>query len=128
MRSDKRTLILPILLITVGAGWLLTILGVAPNIDWVWTLSLAIVGLLAFAVGGFDKVTAVIGPFFIIASCLSVLRQTGHLDLDVEVPILVIVAGVLLLIARTPAIPAPTWILQDSKHGEQNNSSEKGDG
>lgn len=115
MRSDKRTLILPILLVTIGAGWLLTTLGVAPSIDWVWTLSLAIVGFLFLAIAGFDKVTVVIGPFFIIASCLSILRQTHRLDLDVEVPILVIVAGILLLIARTPAIPAPRWIIENQE-------------
>ena len=115
MKSDKKTLLLPILLITVGAGWLLTTLGVCPGIDWVWTLGLAVVGLLTFAVGGFDKVTVVVGPFFILASCLSILRQTDRLNLDVEVPILVIVAGILLLVARIPAIPIPKWIVEDPK-------------
>ncbi len=113
MKPDKKTLVPPILLIAVGAGWLLTTLGVSPGIDWVWTLGLAAVGLLTFAVSGLDKVTVVIGPFFILTSCLSILRQTGRLHVDVEVPILVIVAGVLLLVARTPAIPIPKWILQD---------------
>ena len=113
MMPDKKTLLLPILLITVGSGWLLTTLGVLPGIDWVWTLGLAVIGLLTFAVGGFDKVTVVIGPFFIIASCLSILRQTDRLHLDIEIPILVITAGALLLIARTPAIPNPMWIIQD---------------
>ncbi len=81
MKPDKRTLILPLLLIAVGVGWLLTTLGVAPGIDWVWTLGLAIVGLLTFAIGGIDKVSVVIGPFFILASMLSILRQTGRLRL-----------------------------------------------
>ena len=115
MTPDKKTLLLPILLITVGAEWLLTTLGVTPGIDWVWTLGLAVVGLLTFAVGGFDKVTVVFGPFFIFASCLSILRQTDRLHVDIEVPILVIIAGVLLLIARMPAIPIPKWIIQDPK-------------
>jgi hypothetical protein len=112
---DKSTFIFPILLITVGSGWLLTTVGVAPGVDWVWTLFLAILGLLAFVVGGFDKVTAVVGPFLILASCLSLLRQTGRLTLDVEIPILVILAGVLILIAHLPKIPAPKWILQEPK-------------
>ena len=118
MTPDKKTLILPILLITVGAGWLLTTLGVMPGINWVWSLGLAIVGLLTFAVGGFDKVTVVIGPFFILASCLSVLRQTGRLRVNIEVPVLVVIAGILLLVARTPAIPIPKWIIQDPKKKE----------
>ena len=112
METDKKTLILPVLLITVGVGWLLTTLGIAPGIDWVWTLGIAIVGFLAFVVGGFDKVTFVTGTFFIITSCLSVLRQTERITIDVEVPILVIVAGLLLLIARHPAIPLPKWVLR----------------
>jgi hypothetical protein len=115
MMPDKTTLLLPILLITVGAGWLLATLGVIPGIDWVWTLGLAAVGLLAFALGGVDKVTLVIGPFYILASLLSVLRQTNRLSLDIEVPILVIIAGVLLLVVRSPAVPVPEWLIVDPK-------------
>lgn len=115
MKPDKKTLVLPVLLITVGVGWLLTTLEVAPGIDWVWTLGLAIVGLLTFALVGIDKVSMVTGPFFIATSILSVLRQTGRLRLDVEIPILVILAGVLLLVARMPAIPVPTWIIEETK-------------
>jgi hypothetical protein len=114
-KPDKKTLFIPILLMTVGTGWLLTTLGVAPGVDWVWTLGLAIIGLMTFVVGGIDKVTAVVGPFLIIASCLSLLRQTGRLRVDIEVPILVIVAGALVLVARTPSIPVPKWIIQNSK-------------
>ena len=119
MKPDKKTLLLPIPLISTGSGWLLTTLGVVPGIDWVWTLGLAVIGLLAFAVGGFDKVTVVIGPFFIFASCLSVLRQTDRLHLDIEIPVLVITVGILLLIARSPAISTPGWIIQDAKSDKQ---------
>jgi hypothetical protein len=113
MKPDKITLILPVLLITVGSGWLLSTAGVMPGVDWIWTLGLAVVGMLTFVVGRFDKVTAVVGPFLIIASCLSVLRQTGRLHVDLEVPILVITAGVLTLVARAPMIPAPRWFIAD---------------
>ncbi len=112
---EKSALLVPILLITIGVGWLLTTLGIAPGIDWIWTLGLAITGLLAFVMGGFNKATVVVGPFFLIASCLSVLRQTGRLSFDAEVPILVIVSGVLLLVAHLPIIPLPKWIIQESR-------------
>jgi hypothetical protein len=115
MQADKKTLFLPILLIAVGSGWLLTTLGVFPGIDWVWTIGLAAVGILTFIVSGFDKVSVVIGPLFILASCLSILRQTDRIHFDIEVPILVISAGVLLMVARSPAIPIPTWFIQDEK-------------
>ncbi len=114
MKPDK-TIVLPVLLIAVGVGWLLTVLGVAPGIDWVWTLALAVVGFLVFLVGGFDKVTFATGTFFIVTSCLSVLRQTDRITIDVEMPILVVVAGVLLLIVRHRAIPAPQWILERAR-------------
>lgn len=109
MNSDKRTLVIPILLIALGTGWLLTTLGVMPGVDWIWTIGLAALGLMTFVVSGFDKVTLVIGPFLIAASALSLLRQTGRLHLDTEIPILVILAGVLLLLIRSPMIPAPKW-------------------
>jgi hypothetical protein len=107
-----KTLVVPILLITLGVGWLLTTLGVVPQIDWVWTLGVALVGILTFVTGGFDKVTVVVGPFFLVASLLSILRQTGRLSIDLEIPILVIAAGVLLLLARMNSIPVPTWLIE----------------
>lgn len=114
MNPSKKTLILPILLITLGTGWLLTTLGVAPGVDWIWTLGLAVAGILTFALCGLDKATVVAGPFLLIASCLSVLRQTDRLSVDHEIPILTIIAGFLLLIARHPSIPTPKWITHDS--------------
>ncbi len=118
-KSDKKTLILPLLIICIGAGWLLTTLGIVPGINWIWTLGLAIIGLLTFAVSGIDKSTVVMGPFFLIASCLSVLRQTGRITLDVEVPILVIVIGCLLLVARSKSIPIPTWVVLEEQKKEE---------
>ncbi len=114
MTAGKQTLVLPVLLMTVGTGWLLTTLGLAPGIDWIWTLGLAITGILMVIVGGFNKVTFVTSSFFIAASMLSVARQTGRIALDVEVPILVILSGALMFIARSPAIPAPKWALDAS--------------
>src|SRR5688572_22537704 len=97
--GGKIHLVLPILIILVGVGWLLTVQGYAPEINWLWTLGLAVIGLLTF-LGGFNKFSVVVGPFFLLASGMSVLRQTGDLRLEIEVPVLVISAGVLLLIAQ----------------------------
>lgn len=112
MTTDRKTLVIPLLLIILGTGWLLTAMGVMPQVDWAWTLGVAAVGVLAFVLGGIDKVTVVVGLFFILASCLSLLRQTGRMSVDKEVPVLVIAAGVLLLVARLKSIPAPTWLSQ----------------
>ena len=118
MESNSKTLIVPLLMIAVGSGWLLSATGLAPKIDWVWTLGLAMVGVLTFAVGGLDKFTIVTGPFFLIASVISVMRQSGRLAIEVEVPILVILMGVLLLIARSPSIPAPSWVTPEPIGGQ----------
>ena len=108
--SSKSPLILAILIITVGIGRLLTALAIGPGINWVWSLGLAIIGLLAFVVGGrLDKWNVIIGPFFLIASFLSILRQSGTLNIEIEVPILLIVFGVLLFVAQLSSIPLPRW-------------------
>jgi hypothetical protein len=112
MPASRSSIVLPLLLIVVGVGWLLTASGVAPGIDWLWTLGLAGVGFMTFIVGGFNKFTVVTGPFFIVTSILSVLRQTGRISFDVEIPILVILAGILLLVARHPAVAIPHWVIQ----------------
>lgn len=110
MPEDRTALILGILLVALGGGWLLSSLGFIPPIDWAWTLGLAVVGVLAVALSGFDKVSFVVGGFFGLASLFSVLRQVGVMTAAVEVPALVLSAGVLLLLARSRSLPLPRWI------------------
>ncbi len=110
MNADRKTLVPPILLIIVGIGWLLSNLGIAPQVDWIWTLSLAALGLLALVVCGIDKVSIVLGPFLLAASGFSLLRQMDYLRTDIEIPILVIWGGLLMLVARSQSIPAPKWL------------------
>ena len=107
-----KPLVVPVLLITFGTGWLLTTLGIVPQIDWVWTLGIASAGILVFVLSGFNKMSVAVGPFFLLASGLSVLRQTGRLNIELEVPILVIAAGVLLLVAHSRSIPSPHWLVE----------------
>lgn len=110
MKQHKGLLVLSIFIITIGVGDLLTTLGVFPGIDWVWTLALAIVGVLTIVLsGGLDKVSIVIGPFLLVASGLSILRQTGHLDPKLEASLVVILVGVLLFVSQLSAVPPPRW-------------------
>lgn len=110
--QPKGSLVLSILIITVGVGWLLTVKNVVPGINWVWTFSLAAIGILTFVLSrGLDKFTIVVGPLFLITSLLSVLRQLKQLTVDVEIPTLVIVLGVLLLVAQLRAIPTHPWLI-----------------
>jgi hypothetical protein len=112
MQQDRTSLILGVLLVAVGGGWLLSSLGFIPSVDWAWSLGLAVVGVLAVVLSGFDKVSFVVAGFFVLASVLSVLRQMGIVNIEIEVPVLVLAAGLLLIAARSSAIPSPRWIVK----------------
>lgn len=107
--------VIPILIIVVGIGWLLNVHGVIPKVDWVWSCALCAVGAMTLAVGGIDKLTAVIGPFLIVCSVCSVLRQTERLSVEEEIPILTIVLGVLLLMVHLIKLPAPEVLKEDGE-------------
>lgn len=115
MSKNSQTLLLPLLLIALGSGWLLTAMGFALGIDWIWTIGLAMLGATILLLGGVDKMTIVLGPLFFSAAGLSLLRQTGGLSFEIEVPILIILSGVLMLLARAPQIPSPIWFFESGK-------------
>ena len=109
MNGSRRALATPILIITLGVGWLLTTRNIVPGVNWVWVVGLGVTGVLIL-VGSIDKVTVVVGPFLIAAMVFSLLRQTGRMSIDTEVPSLVIVFGTLMLLAKILPIPVPKWI------------------
>jgi hypothetical protein len=112
MSNKAKSLTAPVLIITLGLGWLLTVNNLMPGVNWIWVLGLAVTGFLVLAVGGVDKVTFVVGPFLIASTFFSILRQTGRISVDTEVPTLVIVFGVLMLVAKLLPIPVPKWIVE----------------
>lgn len=113
----NKNLVVPILTIVVGVTWLLNVLGIMPGVDWIWTGGLAAAGILTVTVGGLNKVTVVTGPFLLVASVSSLLRQTGRLPMDREIPVLVIVLGVLMLVSQLSALPVPeTFREEDHNH------------
>jgi hypothetical protein len=127
MSSKSRApLVIPVLIIALGVGWLFTAQGFAPDINWIWILGLGAIGILTFVLSkGIDKVSVVVGPFFLLASLLSILRQTGNISLEIEVPVLVISVGVLMLAAQLPAIPKPDWYLGSPAAGEEPRATTK---
>ena len=114
MAKLNKQYIVPILIIVVGIAWLLNVQGLIPGVDWIWTCALAAVGILTLAVGGFDKLTVVVGPFLIASSFCSLLRQTNRLSVEKEIPILTIVLGVLLLIVYAIKLPTPDILKKDA--------------
>lgn len=107
MAASRKRFVVPIIVILLGVTWLLNVLKIIPGVDWIWTVGLAAVGILTLAVGGINRLTVVIGPFFIVASVCSILRQTGRLEIDREIPILTIVLGCLLLLVQLIKLPLP---------------------
>ena len=107
-----KSVVISLLIIAIGVAWLLNTLHVIAGVDWIWTISLAAVGLLTLAWGKLNKFTFIMGVFLIVGSIFSVLRQTGVLRVEVEIPILVILFGFLFLIAQLPMIPMPQTIVR----------------
>jgi hypothetical protein len=108
--DSKNPLVASFWLILIGVGWLLNTTNVVPGVNWIWTLGLAVLGLAMLIMGGINKVTVVLGAFLLCASLLSVVRQTGRLSVEHELPCLMIALGVLLLAAHLAPIPLPVWL------------------
>jgi hypothetical protein len=109
MESHKG-LVVPLIVILLGVTWLLNVMKIVPGVDWIWTIGLAAVGILTLVFGKFNKLTMVVGPWFVAASVSSLLRQTGSLDVDQEVPILTIVLGCLLFLVQILKLPNPDFV------------------
>src|SRR6476646_6026948 len=97
MQRKSKPILIAVCLIALGTAWLLNNVGVMPGVNWVWTLGLAAVAVVIVGASGVDKVTVVIVPLLILASIGSVLRQTGRISANYEVPSLVIAGGILIL-------------------------------
>jgi hypothetical protein len=96
---------LPIVLIVLGAAWLLNSLHWLPEIHWIWILGLAGAGIAILALDGITKSSVVAGPLLILAGILSFFHQYYLLGWRFIVPIMLIAAGLLMLAARSPSIP-----------------------
>ncbi len=111
--SNKSALLLPLTLIFVGTGWLLSVLQLLPPIDWVWSGALAL-ACLAVLLRGFNKLTLVIGGTFAVATILSIMRQLGSVSFEVELPILLISVGILLAAALHRSVPHSPWMMNSA--------------
>jgi hypothetical protein len=99
--------IMPVVIIFIGVAWLLTNLEILPPIRWV--LFLLFCGIGIFITLGFDKVTAVLGTFFIVCAVTAFMRQAEWLSWNIELPILVIIFGLLYLGSVLSPLPYPAW-------------------
>jgi len=115
VRTPRTAIIAPVLIIGVGVGWLLNVLDFLHTVEWVWPVSLAVGAIVAVVFGGPNKLTFVLCPFLLVSSIFSVLRQVGRLRVNLEVPCLVILIGVLWLVAEILKLPTPQWLKREDE-------------
>lgn len=114
--GSKWGIIMGIVVVGLGTAWLLDALNALPNIDWLLTISLFLVGALVLMFGGINRLSLIVGPFFLVAGLTSLARQMGILHRELEMPVLVISLGALLLIMNLLPVP-PLSVDEDEKKG-----------
>jgi hypothetical protein len=108
-------IIVAVLVIALGIGWLLNALDVIPGVDWLWTGGLGVAGILVIAANGIDRFTFVVGLFLVVSSVFSVLRQRGSLRPNIEMPVLFIIFGVLLLLSLLLPLATPKFLSDEQR-------------
>ena len=103
---DKYPWIIPVLIVFVGIGWLMNAMNLFPGVNWAYTLGIGALGVVIL-LQGINKYSFGIGSFLLIGSVAAFLRQRELLTIDVQIPILVIVLGVLMLTAYMLRLPNP---------------------
>jgi len=107
-------IILAVLIIALGIAWLLNTLNVIPGVDWLWTGGLGVAGILILTVTAMNRFTFVIGSFLLVGSVCSILRQTGRLRPDIELPVLFIILGALILLSLLLPLATPEVFREDA--------------
>jgi hypothetical protein len=96
---------LPITLIVVGAVWLAWYMGWLPDRDWTIAIGFCAAGIGVMAIDGITKKSVVMGPFLIAIGIAWLVHDRYRTSFGIIVPAMLVVLGVLMLIARSAAIP-----------------------
>jgi hypothetical protein len=100
-----RTASLPVALIVFGIAWLLWYFRMFPDIDWIIAAGMAVAGIAILAFDRITKTSVVTGPFLIAAGIAWFVHDKYRYTWYVLIPMLLILLGLLMLIARLPQIP-----------------------
>ena len=106
LSRDPRFLFRLVLLI-VGISWLLVVLNMVPDLQWIWTVGLFLAGTLVMVFLGLDKLTFTIGMFLIVGGVFSILRFQDMISLEIELPVLVICFGSLMALSEMLPLRPP---------------------
>lgn len=110
----------PILVIALGVAWLLNVQNILPGVNWIWTIGLGVSGVVILVIDKINKFNFLVGVFLMISSLFSILRQTGKINPNVEVPSLFIIFGILMLIVQMLNLQNPSWIIDHKKTEDEN--------
>ena len=96
---------LPITLIVVGLVWLAWHFHFFPDVDWVISLAFIAGGIGVLVIDGINKNSIVTGPLLIAIGVAWALHDQYRVSWSVMIPVILIMLGVLMLVARSPQIP-----------------------
>jgi hypothetical protein len=96
---------LPVTLIVVGLGWLLWEFRLFPDIDWIISLGFIAGGIVVLVLDGINKNSVVVGPFLVAIGVVWFMHDRYGTSWRLIVPVMLVVLGALMLIARSPRVP-----------------------
>ena len=96
---------LPITLIIVGLVWLAWHFHFFPDVDWVIALGFIAAGIGVLVIERINKNSIVTGPLLIAIGIAWALHDQYRVSWSVMIPVILILLGVLMLVARSPRIP-----------------------
>lgn len=96
---------LPITLIVVGLIWLCWYFGWFRDVDWLISIGFIAGGIGVMAMDRITKNSIVVGPLLMAIGVAWLVNDRYHVSWSLLIPLLLVLVGVLMLIARSPAIP-----------------------
>lgn len=100
-----RNAALPVTLIVLGVIGVVVYFGWLPDKDVITALGFAAAGVLILVMDGITKSSIVLGPTLIAIGVMWWVHDQYHTRWSLLVPILLILIGALMLVARRPEIP-----------------------
>jgi hypothetical protein len=105
-----KAVVIPLIIVALGANWLLDNLGTFPGVEWTWTGNIATFGVYTLLFRRWNRINFVVGMFLVIVALLSILEQNGAIRDVIEGPFLIMAFGSLLLVAKFARVPIPYWM------------------
>jgi len=100
-----KNLTLPLVLIALGAAWLLHNVGLLPDLQSVGAIALVCAGVAVLFLEGITRHSVVSGPMLIAVGGAWYARDQNLLAWAILGPVLLIVLGVCLFVSRMLSVP-----------------------